>query len=102
MHNTSTEGLAKGGIALPGGGEMIIGQDQDCLLGCFNASQAFIGNLDQFAIYDVALTPDEVLEMAEEGSCGDRKPILTLDEGSTLVYGKPTFHGGESRVKHRE
>lgn len=77
---------------------MIIGQDQDCLLGCFNASQAFIGNLDQFAIYDVALTPDEVLGMAEFGTCGDKKPILTLDRDSTLVYGNPSFRASKYHV----
>ena len=39
---SSTEGSARGGVALPGGGEMIIGQDQDCILGCFNSSQVNI------------------------------------------------------------
>jgi len=93
--NTSAEGDAKGGIALPGGGEMIIGQDQDCLLGCFNASQAYVGNLDQFAIYDVALTPDEVLGMAESGTCGDKRPIMTLEKDATMIHGKPIFQASK-------
>lgn len=36
---SSSEGSVRNGVALPGGGEMIIGQDQDCILGCFNSSQ---------------------------------------------------------------
>jgi hypothetical protein len=89
--NTSTDGIAKDGIALSGGGEMIIGQDQDCLLGCFNASQAFVGNLDAFDIYDFALDPNEVYSLATENDCGERSPVLTLSQDAVIVYGKVEF-----------
>ena len=36
-------------------GELIIGQDQDCLLGCFDEPQALTGDLEDFTIWDTAL-----------------------------------------------
>jgi len=47
--------------------------------------------LNDFAIYDVALNPQEVFELANEGTCGDRTPVLTLEKDSALVHGKPVF-----------
>ena len=90
---SSSEGHARNGVVLPGGGEMIIGQDQDCILGCFNSSQAFVGNLQNFAIYDVALNPEEVFNLWTDDSCESikRKPVLTLSKDSVMVYGKPVF-----------
>lgn len=38
------EGLATG-TTIPGGGVLIIGQEQDCLGGCFSPDQEFIGKL---------------------------------------------------------
>ena len=93
--DSSTEGETWDGYAVTGGGEVIIGQDQDCLLGCFNASQTFIGDLTEFAIYDTALTPDEVKDMAEDGSCGNHRPIITLEKESTMIFGVPEFKSGK-------
>ena len=47
--------------------------------------------MNDFAIYDVALNPQEVFELANEGTCGDRTPVLTLEKDSALVHGKPVF-----------
>ena len=37
-------------------GELIIGQDQDCLLGCFDEPQALTGDLDDFSVWNSALS----------------------------------------------
>jgi trypsin len=87
---SSSEGSVRNGVALPGGGEMIIGQDQDCILGCFNSSQALVGNLYDFSIYDFALNPEEVMNLHLDGSCA-RQPVLMLSKDNTMVYGKPKF-----------
>ena len=64
-------------------------------MGCFNASQTFIGDLTEFAIYDTALTPDEVSNMADDGSCGDHRPIITLEKEATMIFGVPEFKSGK-------
>ena len=44
-------------------GELIIGQDQDCLLGCFDEPQALTGDLEDFTIWDTALRSVLILKM---------------------------------------
>lgn len=41
-------------------GAVVLGQEQDTVGGGFAASQALIGSLDEFAIYDRVLSPEEV------------------------------------------
>ncbi|KAH0518898.1 Neuronal pentraxin receptor [Microtus ochrogaster] len=45
-------------------GILILGQEQDTLGGRFDATQAFVGDIAQFNLWDHALTPVQVLGMA--------------------------------------
>jgi len=40
----SGKGLQTGSV-IPGGGVFVLGQEQDCLDGCFSSSQEFIGEI---------------------------------------------------------
>ncbi|XP_076814212.1 sushi, von Willebrand factor type A, EGF and pentraxin domain-containing protein 1-like isoform X2 [Clavelina lepadiformis] len=56
------EGL-QAGTVIPGGGVLVIGQEQDCLGGCFSPSQEFIGKISQFNLYDRAMSGEEVASL---------------------------------------
>lgn len=45
-------------------GILILGQEQDTLGGRFDATQAFVGDIAQFNLWDHALTPAQVLGIA--------------------------------------
>jgi len=48
----------------PGG--LIIGQDQDCIGGCFVVNQGWEGKVDELRIYDRALSEDIINELYEQ------------------------------------
>ncbi|XP_069052977.1 neuronal pentraxin receptor b [Lepisosteus oculatus] len=58
------------------GGVLILGQEQDTLGGRFDASQALVGELSQFNLWDRVLTPSEVASLADcsETSVGNVAP----------------------------
>ncbi|XP_042340353.1 uncharacterized protein LOC121941594 [Plectropomus leopardus] len=58
------EGLAAWHPIKPGG-VLILGQEQDTLGGHFDASQALVGELSQFNLWDRVLKPAEVAALAE-------------------------------------
>ncbi|KAM9314288.1 neuronal pentraxin receptor b [Pholidichthys leucotaenia] len=58
------EGLAAWHPIKPGG-VLILGQEQDTLGGRFDASQALVGELSQFNLWDRLLKPAEVAALAE-------------------------------------
>ncbi|XP_028264015.1 neuronal pentraxin receptor b [Parambassis ranga] len=58
------EGLAAWHPIKPGG-VLILGQEQDTLGGRFDASQALVGELSQFNLWDRVLKPAEVAALAE-------------------------------------
>jgi hypothetical protein len=74
------DGMLAGSIAYPTGpvdvapGGLLLGQEQDCLGGCFNGNQAFDGLVDELAVYGRALSADEVLAIFDAGSAGKCKP----------------------------
>ena len=45
-------------------GALLVGQDQDCVAGCFGASQRLEGPLDDLRFYDRVLTADEIATLA--------------------------------------
>lgn len=57
------------GATLPSGGTLVLGQEQDCLGGCFELSQQFHGELDEVALFDRALTPDEIATHYQTVTC---------------------------------
>ncbi|XP_077381118.1 neuronal pentraxin receptor b [Festucalex cinctus] len=82
------EGLAAWHPIKPGG-VLILGQEQDTLGGRFDASQALVGELSQFNLWDRVLKPVEVAALAECSSSvlGNIAPWTDLDVD---VYGGAT------------
>ncbi|XP_077575864.1 neuronal pentraxin receptor b [Stigmatopora nigra] len=82
------EGLAAWHPIKPGG-VLILGQEQDTLGGRFDASQALVGELSQFNLWDRVLKPAEVAALAECTSSvlGNIAPWTDLDVD---VYGGAT------------
>uniref|UniRef100_A0A8C9TXQ2 Neuronal pentraxin receptor b n=3 Tax=Scleropages formosus TaxID=113540 RepID=A0A8C9TXQ2_SCLFO len=58
------EGLAAWHPIRPGG-VLVLGQEQDTLGGRFDASQALVGELSQFNLWDRVLTPTEITRLAD-------------------------------------
>ena len=78
-------------------GELIIGQDQDCLLGCFDEPQALTGDLDDFSVYDSALTLQEVQQMYQDGFPSISKdPVVTLAPHNCEKHGRIHFQSGKT------
>jgi len=50
---------------------VVIGQEQDVVGGGFNAEESFIGEISQLAMFDYALSSDEIIELAtpQNASC---------------------------------
>ena len=81
------DGVLKGSGTLPTGTLVIppnglwLGQDQDCVGGCFEAHQAFIGLIDEVEIFNRALTDAEIKAIYDAGSAGKIKSkALFADE----------------------
>jgi PKD repeat protein len=89
----SLAGVRTGG-ALTDGGTMVIGQEQDTVGGGFDSSQALQGQLDEVALYPVALSAARVAEhhLAAQGqtctniagATGTAYTVQPGDEGSRL------------------
>nr|XP_006130647.1 pentraxin-4 [Pelodiscus sinensis] len=71
------------GYEIPPGGSLILGQEQDVVGGGFDPSEAFVGRLAGFAIWDRALTPGEVSSIVT-GKGLPRGVILSLADVSSL------------------
>ncbi|KAM9856699.1 neuronal pentraxin receptor b [Aulostomus maculatus] len=82
------EGLAAWHPIKPGG-VLILGQEQDTLGGRFDASQALVGELSQFNLWDRLLKPAEVAALADcsSSALGNIAPWTDLDVD---VYGGAT------------
>ncbi|KAF3687969.1 Neuronal pentraxin receptor [Channa argus] len=82
------EGLAAWHPIKPGG-VLILGQEQDTLGGRFDASQALVGELSQFNLWDRVLKPGEVAALAEcsSSALGNIAPWTDHDVD---VYGGAT------------
>ncbi|XP_060116636.1 pentraxin-4 [Heteronotia binoei] len=65
------------GYEIPAGGSLVLGQEQDTLGGGFEPSEAFVGSLAGWAMWDRALSPGEVSSIAI-GDGLPRGPILSL------------------------
>ena len=74
------DGILKGTRALATGARVIdqnglwLGQEQDCVGGCFSANQAFTGVIDEVEIFNRALSAAEVEAIYDAGSAGKIKP----------------------------
>uniref|UniRef100_A0A2K5IZ50 Pentraxin (PTX) domain-containing protein n=1 Tax=Colobus angolensis palliatus TaxID=336983 RepID=A0A2K5IZ50_COLAP len=65
------------GYEIPPGGSLVLGQEQDSVGGGFDSSEAFVGSMSGLAIWDRALVPGEVANLAI-GKEFPRGAILTL------------------------
>jgi concanavalin A-like lectin/glucanase superfamily protein len=74
-------------IDLTPGGVLIFGQDQDSLNGGFATTQALNGGLDELAIFDRALSGDEIREIFTATTCGERCDGLDNDQDGTADEG---------------
>ena len=80
LNQVYVDGVLKGTGSLPVGPLVIdqnglwLGQEQDCVGGCFSASQAFTGVIDEVEIFNRALTAAEVRAIYDAGSAGKIKP----------------------------
>uniref|UniRef100_A0A2K5NK29 Pentraxin 4 n=1 Tax=Cercocebus atys TaxID=9531 RepID=A0A2K5NK29_CERAT len=65
------------GYEIPPGGSLVLGQEQDSVGGGFDSSEAFVGSMSGLAIWDRALVPGEVANLAT-GKEFPAGAILTL------------------------
>ncbi|XP_075422264.1 pentraxin-4 [Ascaphus truei] len=86
----STGSRFQKGYEIPPGGSLVLGQEQDTLGGGFDSSEAFVGYLAGFAMWNRALLPGEVSGITT-GKGLPRGTILTLADASSL-------HGYVQRV----
>ncbi|XP_069055830.1 neuronal pentraxin-1 isoform X1 [Pleurodeles waltl] len=71
-------------------GVLVLGQEQDTLGGGFDATQAFVGELSHFNIWDRKLVPAEVYNLA---TCSTKAPasnVITWSESNIDIYGGAT------------
>lgn len=68
-----------GPLSLSPGGVLVLGQDQDSLDGDFSFEQALVGGLDEVAIYDRVLSPDQIRTIFTATTCGERCDGLDND-----------------------
>ncbi|XP_004918168.2 pentraxin-4 [Xenopus tropicalis] len=86
----STGSRFQKGYEIPPGGSLVLGQEQDTLGGGFDSSEAFVGNLAGFAMWNRALTPGEVSGIVI-GKGLPRGTIFTLGD-------EPSLHGSVQKV----
>ncbi|XP_043572153.1 sushi, von Willebrand factor type A, EGF and pentraxin domain-containing protein 1 isoform X1 [Chiloscyllium plagiosum] len=79
------------GASIPGGGALVLGQEQDQRGEGFNPAESFVGSLSQLNIWDYVLTPQQIKLLAT--ACPD-----DLKKGNVLAW--PDFLSGiVGRVK---
>ncbi|MHC4908811.1 MAG: LamG-like jellyroll fold domain-containing protein [Planctomycetota bacterium] len=66
------------GSTLQDGGVMMLGDEQDCLGGCIDPAQAFIGTLDEVRLWNVVRTPEAI--------AADRFTTLAGSESGLVGY----------------
>uniref|UniRef100_A0A8C5SLF0 Neuronal pentraxin 2 n=1 Tax=Laticauda laticaudata TaxID=8630 RepID=A0A8C5SLF0_LATLA len=71
------------------GGVLILGQEQDTVGGRFDATQAFVGEMSQFNIWDRVLKPDDIMKIA---NCSINMPgnIIPWVDNNVDVFGGAT------------
>ncbi|XP_019338483.1 neuronal pentraxin-1 isoform X2 [Alligator mississippiensis] len=71
-------------------GVLVLGQEQDTLGGGFDATQAFVGELAHFGVWDRKLSPGEVYNLATCSTKALAGNVIAWAEGSIDVYGGAT------------
>ncbi|XP_075416413.1 sushi, von Willebrand factor type A, EGF and pentraxin domain-containing protein 1 isoform X2 [Tenrec ecaudatus] len=73
------------GSAIPGGGALVLGQEQDLKGEGFNPAESFVGSISQLNLWDYVLSPQQVKSLAT--SCPEE-----LNKGNVLAW--PDFLSG--------
>lgn len=84
------EGMLAPGTSLTGGGSLVIGQEQDSVGGGFDATQAFMGEVDEVRIYNAVLTASQIQARYIQGSSN---PNLITQASDTVT----TVEGGAAQ-----
>ncbi|XP_023584931.1 neuronal pentraxin-1, partial [Trichechus manatus latirostris] len=71
-------------------GVLVLGQEQDTLGGGFDATQAFVGELAHFNIWDRKLTPGEVYNLATCSAKALSGNVITWAESHIEIFGGAT------------
>uniref|UniRef100_G1T4G4 Neuronal pentraxin 1 n=1 Tax=Oryctolagus cuniculus TaxID=9986 RepID=G1T4G4_RABIT len=71
-------------------GVLVLGQEQDTLGGGFDATQAFVGELAHFNIWDRKLTPGEVYNLATCSTKALPGNVIAWAESHIEIYGGAT------------
>nr|XP_021536393.1 neuronal pentraxin-1 [Neomonachus schauinslandi] len=71
-------------------GVLVLGQEQDTLGGGFDATQAFVGELAHFNIWDRKLTPGEVYNLATCSAKALSGNVIAWAESHIEIYGGAT------------
>ena len=69
-------GLSVGHV-IPGGGAMVLGQEQDSEGGGFQSYQSFIGELSGVNVWDYVISSDEISQMSN---------VCTAEEGNVITW----------------
>ncbi|XP_072098100.1 neuronal pentraxin 1 like isoform X1 [Mobula birostris] len=72
------------------GGIMVLGQEQDMLGGGFDATQAFVGEMSHFHMWDRVLTPGEVYSLANCSTKTLVGNVIAWTEANVDIYGGAT------------
>jgi len=92
---------------------VLIGQEQDAVGGGFNVEESFVGEMSQMVMFDYALSPDEVLELAtpQKGGCAavygqllSWTDVLIGQRHGDVIVVNPSHCLGEHSIEyiHRE
>ncbi|XP_020669241.1 neuronal pentraxin-1 [Pogona vitticeps] len=71
-------------------GVLVLGQEQDTLGGGFDATQAFVGELAHFNIWDRKLTPGEIYNLATCSTKALSGSVIAWSETNIDIYGGAT------------
>ncbi|EHB09314.1 Neuronal pentraxin-1 [Heterocephalus glaber] len=71
-------------------GVLVLGQEQDTLGGGFDATQAFVGELAHFNVWDRKLTPGEVYNLATCSAKALSGNVIAWAESQIEIYGGAT------------
>ncbi|XP_039272411.2 C-reactive protein-like [Styela clava] len=75
---------------IEGGGGFIIGQEQDSYVGGFDGSQSFAGVIENFMMWNRALSPEEITTLYQGRCLCPKYHMLHLALHEIQVYGKVT------------
>ncbi|XP_033923803.1 neuronal pentraxin-1 isoform X1 [Melopsittacus undulatus] len=71
-------------------GVLVLGQEQDTLGGGFDATQAFVGELAHFNVWDRKLSPGEVYSLATCSTKAQAGNVIAWAEANIDIYGGAT------------